>query len=680
MTGNLYARGSVLALGLIAAAAMSACGGNRWATSSTVATSAPDWLHVVRRDAYDGITDDLVTGGLGMAGVSAAATPYRDPAGPTNAPTYAELRRAVIKRPPSSTNGFGRLFGPNVDPATGRISGTGQVAGDEVLAYADDGSGTQMAGLLLQVPRSFDPQHACIVAIATPGSQNVLSDMLRAGYWGFTHGCAVVWADKALGAGVHDIDAGRGVGIDGQLVTRGGRLSQRDDAALRAYAAAHPHRLAYKWADAGWTQEADWGPSVLRAVEFALFELGGRSWPSGATVTRANTRIIATGFSNGGGAVLKAAEQDTRHLLDGVVAMSPQILPRSDSRIVVTQGSTPRNAARTIFDKLTFTNLYNACAALALPDTPGASGLTYAANRCASLADAGLLKGKTTSEQAREALDKLHAYGMQTEADAQIAGGAMAEQSTLGQASQYGRFTAVDALCGLSFAAVDASGRPRKPTANEAAQWYVTQAGGTPDGSIVTVINDADPAGARKSSMSTSASTGRQDYNFDAAMCLRELSVGTSANAKRVQAGLQSVLATGDVGNLPTLIVHGRADPVEPPDFTSRAYLGLHSLVSGDGANLRYVEVTRATHGEPGATARGMVPLTPYQLRALEAMWAHLASGAPLPPSQVVRTSAPSGVAGGKPQVEAVDLPAIAATPAAGDRIVVARGVVKVPE
>jgi len=455
---------------------------------------------------------------------------------------------------------------------------------------------------------------------------------------------------------------------------------QADNAALGKFAAAYPHRLAYKWADAGWTQEADWGPSVLRAVEFALHELGSRTWPSGATVTRANTRIIATGFSNGGGAVLKAAEQDTGHLLDGVVAMSPQILPRNDARIAIQQGMVTRNGVRTIFDKLTFTNLYNACAALALPDTPGASGLAFAANRCASLADAGLLRATTTREQAREALDKLHAYGMQPEADAQIAGGALAEQSTLGQASQYGGFTAAEHLCGLSFSSVDGAGRPRKPTAAESAQWFVSQAGGTPDGSIVTVVNDADPAGPRKSSLSSSASTGRQDYNFDAAMCLRELSVGTSVNAKRVQAGLQSVLATADVGKLPTLIVHGRADPVEPPDFTSRAYVGLHSLVSGDAGNLRYIEVTRATHGEPGATATGLVPLTPYQLRALEAMWAHLSKSEPLPPSQVVRTSAPSGVAGGKPQVEAADLPAIAAKPTTGNRIVATHGLVTVPE
>jgi len=661
----------------LAAAALAALIPLADSLAATAIATAPDWLHVVRRDRYDGVTDDLVTGGLGLAGLSGNAPAYADP----SAPTFAELRRAVLRRPPSAANGFGRLFGPGVDPGTGRLTGDGRIAGDEVLAYADDGSGRVMAGLLLQVPASFDPARACIVAVATPGSQNVWADMQRGGYWGLTHGCAVVWADKGLGAGVYELDSRRGVGIDGSLVAQAARLLPADGPALQAFAVSHPYRLGYKWAHAGWTQEADWGQSVLRAVQFALHELGSRSWPGGATVARGNTRVIATGFSNGGGAVLKAAEQDEQGLIDGVVAMSPQIMTPMSERVVVEQGARRRvGANRTIFDTLSFSNLYKSCAALALPDTPGASSLKFAANRCASLADAGLLKAGTVQQQARESLDRLHAFGLQAEADSQIAGGALAEQSALGQASQYGRFTLEENLCGLGFAAVDKDGKPRAASAAESAQWFASQVGGTPDGRIVTTINEADPNGARQSSVSVSRSTGRQDYNFDAAMCLRELAVGSSANALRVQAGLRSVLATGDLRSRPTLIVHGRADPVEPPDFTSRAYLGLNSLVAARPDTLRYVEVTLATHGEPGPAATGLVPLSPYQIQAMEAMWAHLAEGRPLPPSQVVRTSVPSGSAGGKPQVEASDLPRIAASPPRADRIVARDGRVTVPD
>lgn len=671
---NLYLR---LSTAVLVAALLPACTTHLGPTATAPSVDAPVWLHIVRNDTYDGVSDDLVTGGFGVPGVETAKASYRDP----SAPTFEELRRAVLLRPPLVTNGFGSTFGPNIDPSSGRVIGDGRIAGDETLAYADDGSGQQMEALLLQVPRSFDPARACVVAMATPGSSNIWGDALRGGYWGLLHGCAVVWTDKGLGAGVYDIDAGNGVGIAGDIHAKNPRLSQVDTDRLREFKAAHNHRLAYKWAHSGWTQEAEWGRSVLRAVQFALWELGNRRWSSGATVRRDNTRIIATGFSNGGGAVLKAAEQDASHLLDGVVAMSPQIMVPADARVKIEQNNGRRTTnSHTILDKLSFTNLYNACAALALPHTPGASSLKFGANRCTSLAQAGLLRATTTASQAKEALDRIHAFGMQSEADGQIAGSALAEQSTLGQASQYGRFTAADHLCGLSFASTDQTGRPREALASEMAQWFASQTSGTPDGTVVKVINDLDPSGPQQSSLSISASTGRQDYNFDAALCLRELVVGSSANARRVQAGLSSVLATANIGKLPTLIVHGRADPVEPPDFTSRAYVGLNSLVEGNTSNLRYIEVMNATHGDPSAVHKDLVPLSPYQIQALEALWEYLNGSAPLPPSQIVRTTAARLMSGGTIEAKAPSLPAIAVSPSA-DRIIRAKGgIVVIPD
>lgn len=666
-----------LSTSVAVAALLPACATHLGSATTAPSVNAPAWLHIVRHDIYDGVSDDLVTAGFGVPGVVTAKASYQDP----SAPTYAELRRAVLLRPPSVTNGFGRTFGPNIDPGNGQVIGDGGIAGDETLAYADDGSGQQMEGLLLQVPRNFDPARACIVATATPGSSNVWGDALRSGYWGLLHGCAVVWTDKGLGAGVYDIDTRQGVGIAGDMHAKNPRLSQVETDSLRKFRAIHRNRLAYKWANSGWTQEAEWGHSVLRAVQFALWELGNRRWPSGGTVRRDNTRIIATGFSNGGGAVLKAAEQDIGHLLDGVVAMSPQIMVPADARIKIEQNNDRHTAvSHTILDKLSFSNLYNACAALALPHSPGVSSLKFGANRCASLAEAGMLSATTTATQAQEALDRIHEFGMQSEADGQIAGSAMAEQSTLGQASQYGRFSAADHLCGLSFAPTDQTGRPREPFATEMAQWFASQTGGTPDGTIVKVINDLDPSGPRQSSLSISASTGRQDYNFDAALCLRELAVGSSANARRVQSGLASVLATANIGMLPTLIVHGRADPVEPPDFTSRAYIGLNSIVEGKASKLRYIEVKNATHGDPNAAHKDLVPLSPYQVQALEALWAHLDGRASLPPNQIVRATAARVASGGSIKAEGPNLPPITLSPSADQLIHAEGGIVVVPD
>jgi hydroxybutyrate-dimer hydrolase len=100
----------------------------------------------------------------------------------------------------------------------------------------------------------------------------------------------------------------------------------------------------------------------------------------------------------------------------------------------------------------------------------------------------------------------------------------------------------------------------------------------------------------------------------------------------------------------------------------------------GDG-NASYIEVTNAQHfdaflGFPGYADR-YVPLHVYLIRALNAMHAHLTTGAPLPPSQVVRT-VPRGP--GAPAITAANVPAIAAMPMAGDRITFHHDTLTVPD
>src|SRR3712207_2971060 len=84
--------------------------------------------------ALDGRSDDLVTGGLGVERlISGAAPGYADPL----RPTAEELRRAALFRRGDPGFGFGRLWGPNVDTATGAaLPDGGRVAGEEWLAYA----------------------------------------------------------------------------------------------------------------------------------------------------------------------------------------------------------------------------------------------------------------------------------------------------------------------------------------------------------------------------------------------------------------------------------------------------------------------------------------------------------------------------------------------------------------
>ena len=58
----------------------------------------------------------------------------------------------------------------------------------------------------------------------------------------------------------------------------------------------------------------------------------------------------------------------------------------------------------------------------------------------------------------------------------------------------------------------------------------------------------------------------------------------------------------------------------------------------------------------PGFDTR-MAPLTLYHLRALDLMWDHLTKGAPLPESQVLRTTPRGGDAGHALPLEVANVP-----------------------
>lgn len=66
---------------------------------------------------------------------------------------------------------------------------------------------------------------------------------------------------------------------------------------------------------------------------------------------------------------------------------------------------------------------------------------------------------------------------------------------------------------------------------------------------------------------------------------------------------------------------------------------------------------------------------------ALDLMYAHLKSGAPLPPSQVVRTTPRGGTEGAAPPLTVSgNLPPIASSPPAADRIELTGSVLRIPE
>ncbi len=83
--------------------------------------------------------------------------------------------------------------------------GEGKIAGEECLAYADDGTGRRNVTMMVQIPASFDARHACIVAGPSSGSRGVYGAIGTTGEWGLKRGCAVAYTDKGTGNGAHDL-------------------------------------------------------------------------------------------------------------------------------------------------------------------------------------------------------------------------------------------------------------------------------------------------------------------------------------------------------------------------------------------------------------------------------------------------------------------------------------------
>lgn len=690
-------RPTTLALALGATALLAGCFGGDDNDNADLNVK-PSFVGVVTKTTYDGVSDDLLTAGLGKTGLQGAAPAVVSPA----APTAAELRKLAIYNnyraivPVAANGGYGTLFGPNVDVNGASTLGEGKVAGTEYIAYADDGTGTKNVTMMVQIPSSFNRSKACIVTATSSGSRGVYGAIGSAGEWGLKRGCVVAYTDKGSGNGVHDlatntVNLQNGTRSDATAAGKNSNFTATFAAGeLASFNTANPFRVAVKHAHSQQNPEKDWGKDTLNAVRFAFWalndQLGDRFADGSAKVTfqADNTIVIASSVSNGAGAALAAAEQDTEGLIDGVAVSEPNVQLPANPQISVKRGSTTlAGAGLPIYDYFTLANLYQPCAsqsaraansygiALVLP-VPA-----LAANRCAALKAKGLLAKPTLAEQADEALDKLLAAGWQVETIPLHATHYTQATPSIATtySNTYGKFSVKDNLCGLSFAGVDAAGKPAALTATQLAQVFGT-GNGVPPTSGVQMINNDNPAGPINTSLSVSPSTGVQDYNVDAAICHRNLMTGTDANALRVQNGIKEVLRTANLRGKPAIIVHGRADTLVPPAFTSRPYYAQNKITENAASKLVYVEVTNAQHFDafidnaalPGYDS-SLVPLHYYYNQALDRMWAHLTANQPLPPSQLVRTTPRGGTPGAAPLLTTANVPSISSAPAAADLI-----------
>ncbi len=654
---------------------------------------------------YDGVADDLLTAGLGKSGLAGAAPAVAVP----TSPTTAELRRLAIYNnyralvDITANGGYGTFYGPNVDASGTPTASEGRIGGDEYLTFADDGSGRENVSLMVQIPVSFNLDSPCIVTATSSGSRGVYGAVSAAGEWALKKGCAVAYTDKGTGNGGHDLAANAVHVIQGTrtpAATAGtGSIFTANVSAtdLAAFNAAFPNRWAYKHAHSQVNPEKDWGRDTLRAVEFAFYVLNQKyGMRQGDTVykndklTPARTIVIASSASNGAGAAIAAAEQDTNGLIDGVAVAEPQIFMNPPAGLTIRRGTaTVTGFGKTLYDYFTLANLYQPCAALsaaAAASPLGAGVLVNAAaagNRCDALGARGLLNGATTAERANDAMARLLANGWDVDTTLFHASHyALATLSvTLTYANAYSKASVRDNLCGYSFGATPVAGVPPPISATVAAQLFGTGNGVPPVSASINLINNNSVGGAALDAASISPSTTLADYNIDGAACLRNL-LDNSAGAT-LRTSIDAAKRTGNLRGKPVIIVHGRSDTLVPVNHTSRPYYALNKTVDS-ASRLAYYEVKNAQHFDSFLSLAGydtrLVPLHRYLVQSMEIMYQNLKNGTAIPASQVVRTTPRGGTPGAAPALTIANVPGIASAPPASDQITFSNNTLTVPD
>jgi hydroxybutyrate-dimer hydrolase len=637
------------------------------------------------RRVFDGKADDLLSAGLGPEGLRGPAPGFADEL----APTPLELRRRAIwtnyrgLTDQTEAGGFGRLSGPRPGE---------RIAGVEYLAAIRTPDGAGITTVMLQVPAAFDRGRPCLVVAASSGSRGIYGALPTAGEWGLRHGCAVAHTDKGTGTGFWDLDSGTGYRIDLAATRDSGDplllFRPRPGAALEEWRRRHPHRVAVKHVHSRANVERDWGLYVLQAAQAGIELLNREFGATGAArFTSDNLLIIASGVSNGGGAVLRAVEADAEGLLDGAVVSEPSAQPGIVPGLRIAMGRRPvvADPGLPLFDFALLHELWQPAAILA-PEAPAPFTAIPDVQRplwiarAAALAAAGDLAGDTPEAQGRDARRRLEQAGILREAlDGGVPNVAFGlwPAITHGYTSALARLGVEESPCGLSYAATDAKFEARALTGPELARIAADSAGIPP----VAGIQIVDEAGRF-------ASLG----SLERLRCVRELRDGRDAAgapldaaraevSARLAAGLEEIRMSARLRGRPVILLHGRRDALVPVNHTSRAYLGRHRMLRED--TLRYYEVEHGHHFDafnalPGWGER-FVPLQPQLQQAMDLMHAHLTTRAKLPPSQVVR-SHPRAVVGGAPEpLTAGHLGAIRANPAR-DAIRFRRGTLLVPE
>lgn len=679
--------------------------------SNAVAVPVPDFVSgSVTRTHYDGITNDLLTGGLGKSGLQGAAPGYADAENPTSAELrtnsiYANYRGVLDM---STAGGYGTLWGPNLLADGTVTAGEGLVAGVEIIAFEDEGDGAKNVTMMVQIPDSFDPDNPCIITGPSSGSGGIYSAIGSSGEWGLVHGCAVAYTDGGRGTGVHNLSTNTVTLIDGLPVdasiagTNSVFTADLTAAELDAFNSATPNRVAYKHAHSKQNPEVKWGKNVLSSIKFAFYAINQELENTGYTgpqITKYNTIVIASSVSNGGNASLRAVEQDSQGLIDGAAVSEPGINIGEPGNFSIVQGSQApfTNHSKVLYDYFSLSNIYQSCAIFA-PENAGSpfhfTPQAIGEARCLSLYEKGLLSSPTFIGQSTEAQQIMQDAGFLVEQNPLQAVSQwtlISDAIAVTYANAYSKTGVEDNLCGYSLGATTHShqapnladpdaGLPTALSDAAAAVLFASASGIAPSGGISIIYNDS-LNGPREARHSVSPSSGRQDNSLDGAICLRNLYEGKdivtgvplsgsmSDTSHALLAGINQIKVSGKVGGIPTIAVAGRADSILPANHSSRAYFGFNRLKEGANSAFIYYEVKNAHHLDtlnqfPYFNSH-YVPIYYYWKQAMDIMYNHLKNGAALPASQVIHAlpRTPDSEGNVPPINVSANLPAILLTP-----------------
>jgi hydroxybutyrate-dimer hydrolase len=509
--------------------------------------------------------DDLLTAGLGWQGLGAALPPAWDG-------SAAALRRRAVWH---SWRGIANISESGL--GAGRL-GQAPVPGRELHAVLALQPGQQRHRVMLQLPDSFDAARPCLVVSASSGSRGIYGAIALAGGWGLPRGCAVVYTDKGGGSDWIAPGSTRGPGLNGVLPAAAGEsLRFALDAPARSVAVPHLH--------SGDQPEALWGGFVEQAAAWARTQIRTLV-PEVARRSEADWRVIATGLSNGGGAVLQAAALDWP--VDAVVAVAPNVLPPT--------------GGRALFDYATEAALWLPCAAGhdALSNALLALDPAVTELRCNSLRRAGMLAADAAAASAYRHLREQGWSPAALEAAVASARLDLWRAVAAGYASAYLRRGPDDMPCGYRYAVAAGA---------DAALWW-SDGSGIPPAVGVQLVS---PAGST------------DDADFAGLQCLRRLWEGQDAKARALRAGVERTRSGRLRSGLPLWLLHGADDGLVPIEFSSEAYRAAHA----GRPEMHYRALPRVQHFDSllglKAAAERYRPLLPEAYAALDAAWNALA-------------------------------------------------------